>query len=67
MPKTRRDGLIRNHDQAQNNLNRFIANMKTMYEVYDPTHSNHATMVTQMATVAENLKGVLQRFKSEMM
>lgn len=67
MARTKRNEMLRHVDQATNNVDRYITEMRWLGDKYAELHPNHTTMCLEMVTIAENLKGITLRFRKEMM
>ena len=67
MARNARAEMLRHIDQAINNQDRYIADLRWLGDKYSEQHPNHVTMCLQMVEAAENLKGITLRFRSEMM
>ena len=67
MARTARNEMLRKIDQAINDQDRYIANLRWLGEKYSEQHPNHTTMCLRMVEAAENLKGMTLRFRQEMM
>lgn len=51
MPRTTRQELIRLHEQAVNDLERHLANLQQMAEIYRPVHPDYADLLLGFASV----------------
>jgi len=67
MARTKRNEMLRHIDQATNNLDRYITDLRWLGDKYSEEHPNHTTICLQLVTTAENLKAMTLRFRKEMM
>lgn len=67
MPRTVREYLLRFYTATQNDLDRALANLKRMSEIYEPQHPEHTQFLEEMAKVLIQLQGLLTDFRNNKM
>ena len=68
MPRSTREQLLRFHEQADNDLDRHLENLRRMAATYEPVHPEIAKQVRQMsAIVIQYQQNVFHRFRDEVM
>ena len=69
MPRTTRDELLRLQEQADNDLERCLKNMKRMTEIYSSTgqHNQYVQNVELVAQQIVTIQDLWNRFRDEVM
>lgn len=63
MPRTTRQELLRLHEQADNDLDRHLANLKSMADIYRPVHPDYAKLLLGFASIIIEYQKKWESFK----
>jgi hypothetical protein len=67
MPRNTREALLRVADQALNDLDRCLENLKRLSDTYEPMHPKHAKFIELQAMQVIDVKEMLEAFKQKFM
>lgn len=66
MPKSNRDKVLKKYDQADNDLDRCLTNLRDLSEIYKPAHSKHYAAVMSIAEMVILVQTTLKNIRQDL-
>ena len=66
MGKSARDRILKLYDQADNDYDRALINLRKLADIYEPGHSRQHTMIMLVVKSTLQIQDILKHIRSEL-